>query len=55
MTYKITKCDGRFEVVAGELTMDERMEILNRLVKWMEGKKDQGENLLMEALGPCGK
>ena len=43
MTYKITKCEGRFEVVAGDMTTDERMEILNKLVKWMEKKKDQEE------------
>ena len=55
MTYKITKCDGRFEVVAGDMTMDERMEVLNKLVKWMDGKKDQEEVELMQALGECGK
>lgn len=55
MTYKITKCEGRFEVFAGDLTKDERMEILNKLVKWMEGKKDQEEVEMLRALGECGK
>ena len=53
MTYKITKCEGRFEVVAGDMTTDERMEVLNKLVKWMEKKKDQEEGELLES--ECGK
>ena len=53
--YKITECNGRFEISAGEVDRETIDELLRRTEAWLLKKSVPTEADFLAALGPCGK